>query len=89
VVKDLTAANQTMRANDWYAGVLKTKRVVIGIPAVNAFMIQEDDIDRGLAEFERLFAEDEGTDPYLAYYIGRSTSRREARRPMSERRSKP
>ncbi len=70
VVTDLTAANQTTRANDWYAGVLKTKKVVIGIPAVNAFMIQEDNIDRGLAEFERLFSVDKGTDPYLAYYIG-------------------
>jgi formylglycine-generating enzyme required for sulfatase activity/parvulin-like peptidyl-prolyl isomerase len=70
VVKDLTTQNQTTRANDWYTGVLKTKKAVIGIPVVNAFMMQEDNIDRGLAEFERLFAEDEGTDPYLAYYIG-------------------
>ena len=34
---------------DWYAGVYKTKSVVIGIPAVDAFMIGEDDPDRGLA----------------------------------------
>jgi tetratricopeptide (TPR) repeat protein len=33
-------------------------------------LIGEDDSDRGLAEFERLFSEDKGQDAYLAYYIG-------------------
>ena len=67
---DLKTQNQTTRANDWYAGIRKTKKVVIGLPVVNAFMIQEEDADKGLAEFERLLATDKGADAYLAYYIG-------------------
>lgn len=70
VVADLTAENQATRANDWYTGIRATKKVVIGIPTVNAFMMQEENLDRGLAEFERLLTTDKGADPYLAYYIG-------------------
>ncbi len=70
VVTDLTNDNVTARAKEWYAGVYAAKKIVIGIPVVNAYMIGEDNTDRGLAEFERLWSEDKGQDPYLAYYIG-------------------
>jgi foldase protein PrsA len=70
VLADLRAENQTARAQTWYAEVRKTKKVEIGIPVAQAFMMQEENIDRGLAEFERLRSEDKGTDPYLPYYIG-------------------
>jgi parvulin-like peptidyl-prolyl isomerase/DNA-binding SARP family transcriptional activator len=70
VASDLKAQNETTRVNDWYTGIRKAKKVVIGLPVVNAFMIQEEDIDNGLVEFERLLATDKGADPYLAYYIG-------------------
>lgn len=68
---DLTAENEAARVKDWYAATYATKNVVIGIPVVNAFMIGEKDRDKGLAEYERLFAEDKGQDEYLAYYIGK------------------
>ncbi len=71
VVADLTAENEAARVKDWYSGVYKTKSVVIGIPVVDAFMIGEDDPDRGLAEYERLFAEDKAQDEYVAYYVGK------------------
>ncbi len=70
VVADLTADNQTTRAQDWYTATRKAKKVVIGIPTVNAFMVQEQNLDLGLAEFERLLGGGTGTDPYIAYYVG-------------------
>ncbi len=69
VVTDLTNENRTALAESWYAGVRKAKKVEVGIPVVNAFMIQEEDPDKGLAEFERLWAEDKGQDAYLPYYV--------------------
>jgi len=71
VTSDVTADNEATRVKDWYAGIYKTKNVVIGVPVVNAYMIGEDDPDKGLAEYERLLAEGKGQDQYLAYYIGR------------------
>ena len=70
VLADAQTENRTTQGQTWYTEVRKTKKVEIGIPVVQAFMIQEQDIDRGLAEFERLRSEDKGTDPYLPYYIG-------------------
>ena len=70
VLADVQTENRTAQGQAWYAEVRKTKKVEIGIPVVQAFMMQEQDIDRGLAEFERLRSEDKGTDPYLSYYIG-------------------
>ena len=70
VLADVRTENRTAQGQAWYAEVRKTKKVEIGIPVVQAFMMQEQDIDRGLAEFERLRSEDKGTDPYLSYYIG-------------------
>lgn len=70
VVRDVTAENERARADDWYRGVRATADVVVGPPVVNAFMIQESDSDKGLAEFERLYAERKDLDVYLPYYIG-------------------
>ncbi|MEI6171391.1 MAG: peptidylprolyl isomerase, partial [bacterium] len=70
VLADVRTENRTAQGQAWYAEVRKTKKVEIGIPVVQAFMMQEQDIDRGLAEFERLRSVDKGTDPYLSYYIG-------------------
>jgi foldase protein PrsA len=70
VLADAQTENRTTQGQAWYTEVRKTKKVEIGIPVVQAFMMQEQDIDRGLAEFERLRSEDKGTDPYLSYYIG-------------------
>ena len=70
VLTDVQTENRTAQGQAWYAEVRKTKKVEIGIPVVQAFMMQGQDIDRGLAEFERLRSEDKGTDPYLSYYIG-------------------
>ncbi len=70
VLADVQTENRTTQGQAWYTEVRKTKKVEIGIPVVQAFMMQEQNIDRGLAEFERLRSEDKGTDPYLSYYIG-------------------
>ncbi len=70
VLADLQEENQTTAADSWYAGLRKASNVVIGIPVVSAFMLQEESVDQGLAEFERLRAEDKGLDAYIPYYIG-------------------
>jgi foldase protein PrsA len=70
VLADMQTESRTTQGEAWYAEVRKTKKVEIGIPVVQAFMMQEMDLDSGLAEFERLRSEDKGTDPYIPYYIG-------------------
>jgi len=41
------------------------------LPLVNAYTLQRDDLEAGLAEFEHLQESGEVNDPYLPYYIGR------------------
>ncbi len=72
VTADLVAESKSARAREWYTNAYKAKEVVIGIPVVHAYLLGQDDPDQGLAEYERLYAEDRGQDPYLAYYIGRA-----------------
>lgn len=57
--------------NDWYQGVHDQAEISIEIPLVNAYLIEQNDKDKGLAEFQRLLAEGASDDPYLPYYIGR------------------
>ncbi|MDD5646956.1 MAG: peptidylprolyl isomerase [Candidatus Bipolaricaulis sp.] len=70
VTQDYVKEETTTRVASWYDDVYKTKNVEIKIDVVRAFLLQEQDIDLGLAEFERLRVEGTGTDPYLPYYIG-------------------
>jgi tetratricopeptide (TPR) repeat protein len=70
VLADLEKEKRQEAADAWYADVRKAKQVAIGIPVVSAFMLQEESVNLGLAEFERLRSEEKGTDPYLPYYIG-------------------
>jgi len=44
--------------------------VVIAIPEINAYLLQLEDDDLGLAEFVRLRDENLSDDPYVDYYIG-------------------
>lgn len=57
--------------DNWYAGIKQQAEISIDIPLVDAYLIQQQDQDRGLAEFERVLDEGLSDDPYLPYYIGR------------------
>ncbi len=57
--------------NDWYQGIHDQAEITIDMPLVNAYLIEQTDKDKGLAEFQRLLAEGASDDAYLPYYIGR------------------
>ena len=59
------------RFTAWYEEVSATALLEIQLPQVAAYLKQQEDLDLGLAEFERLYAEGLSDDPYLPYYIGR------------------
>jgi len=70
VVEDYVKDETSTRVSAWYDGVYKTKNADVQIEVVRAFLLQEEDPDLGLAEFERLQKEGTTGDPYLPYYIG-------------------
>ncbi|MEW5825862.1 MAG: peptidylprolyl isomerase [Candidatus Bipolaricaulota bacterium] len=70
VLADWQEEAKAARIETWYEGVSALRDVEILLPEINAFLLQEEDLDRGLAEFERLKREGASSDPYLAYYIG-------------------
>jgi len=57
--------------SDWYTDIRGQAQVTIQMPLVNAYMIEQQDKDKGLAEFQRILDEGLSDDPYLPYYIGR------------------
>ena len=59
------------RFTAWYDELSAAALLEIHLPQANAYLKQQEDIDLGLAEFERLEAEGPSDDPYLPYYIGR------------------
>jgi parvulin-like peptidyl-prolyl isomerase len=60
------------RFNDWYAEYYRAAEVVITDPLLNAYLMQGDDPDLAIAEYERLLAGNSVSDPYFEYYIGRA-----------------
>ena len=57
--------------NDWYQNIHDQAQITIEMPLVNAYLIEQQDKDKGLAEFQRILDEGLSDDPYLPYYIGR------------------
>ncbi|MEN6368504.1 MAG: peptidylprolyl isomerase, partial [Thermotogota bacterium] len=70
VAKDYIKDETAKRVGAWYKEVYKTKNVDVQLDVVRAFLLQEEDVDLGLAEFERLQKEGTSTDEYVPYYIG-------------------
>jgi foldase protein PrsA len=68
---DYAAEEEARRFSDWYEGLYASSEIEIAFPAVNAYVTQQDDLEAGLAEFERVQDSGEVNDPYLPYYIGR------------------
>jgi peptidyl-prolyl cis-trans isomerase C/foldase protein PrsA len=57
--------------NDWYDDIYAQTQVEINVLLLNAYMVQQEDIDQGLALFESVNEAGTSADPYLPYYIGR------------------
>jgi parvulin-like peptidyl-prolyl isomerase len=70
------AEQESKRFVDWYEEFYAASEIEITEPLVNAHLLQEDDLDLAIEEFERLLANHEIADPYFEYYIGRSYERR-------------
>lgn len=71
VLADYTSDVRNERVTAWYEALLEGSDVDVAFPRVQAYMLQQEDLDLGLAEFERLLEEGETSDPYLRYYVGR------------------
>ena len=71
VLADYTSDEAENRVSEWYQGLYDASEIDVSFPLVNAFFLQQQDEDLGLAEFERLLASGEVSDPYLPYYVGR------------------
>ncbi len=56
---------------DWYNEIRAQAEVSIEMPLVNAYLMEQQDKDKGLAEFERVLDQGLSDDPYLPYYVGR------------------
>jgi len=68
---DFIAEQETERFETWYEVAREASEIKIGLPLVNAYLLQMGDRGLGLAEFERIRRAGTEADPYLSYYIGR------------------
>jgi parvulin-like peptidyl-prolyl isomerase len=71
VREDYISQAETERFNSWYEEVNSEAEIDIKRPLISAILLQQEDTDRGLAEFKRIKEEGSSKDPYLPYYIGR------------------
>jgi len=68
---DYIADEEAERFSEWYENLYASSEIEITFPLVNAYVLQQEDLEAGLVEFERLQGSGEVNDPYLPYYIGR------------------
>ena len=71
VRNDYLQEKKQEKVAEWYKNLYEKSDIKIELPLVRAYLYEQDDIDRGLAEFERIRETGESADPYLPYYIGR------------------
>ena len=68
---DYIMEEEARRFDEWYDGLYASSEIEITFPLVNAYILQQEDLEAGLAEFVRIHETGEANDPYLPYYIGR------------------
>ncbi|MCK5827529.1 peptidylprolyl isomerase, partial [Candidatus Bipolaricaulota bacterium] len=72
-VRDAYISSEESKSfTDWYEAYYADAEIEITEPLVNALLMQQDDLDGAIAEYERLLAENVVSDPYFEYYIGRA-----------------
>jgi len=67
---DLWGERAEPKFAEWLEGIVGQSEIVVHLPLLNALFLEAEDIDLGLAEFERLWQEGGTEDPYLPYYVG-------------------
>jgi len=68
---DYLQEKKNEKVADWYNALYSSSDIEIELPLVRAYLYEQEDFDRGLAEFERIRETGESADPYIPYYIGR------------------
>lgn len=63
---------ETSRFSDWYVEYHAAADIEILDPLLNAYLLQAEDLDLAIAEYERLLTENLVTDQYFEYYVGRA-----------------
>jgi len=69
---DYIVATESERFADWYDALYAGSDIEITEPLLNAYLMEDDDLDAALAEYERLMGTGEISDPYFEYYVGRA-----------------
>ena len=68
---DYVQETSDTKFSDWYTSIRDQAQITVEMPLVNAYMIEQGDQEKGLAEFQRILDEGTSDDPYLPYYVGR------------------
>lgn len=69
---DYISSEESKIFTDWYETYNAAAEIEIIDPLLNAYAMQQDDLDGAIEEYERLLAENAVSDPYFEYYIGRA-----------------
>lgn len=70
------AQQESDRFNEWYDELYAAAEIEITDPLLKAYLLQDDDVEAAIAEYEALLATNEISDPYFEYYIGRACETR-------------
>ncbi len=76
VRNDYISQETSDRFSAWYQDYHDAADIQILDPLLNAYLLQNSDLDAAIAEYERLLANNEVSDPYFEYYIGRAYEKR-------------
>jgi len=71
VREDFVNEETSRRFEEWYDALYESSDIEITLALAEAYILQQEDLEAGLAAFERLEQSGEVNDPYLPYYIGR------------------
>jgi len=72
VLADYTTEEENVRFSDWYEQLYEASEIVITIPVLEAYMMQDEDLEGAIAAYEAAIESSEVGDPYLEYYAGRA-----------------
>jgi len=69
---DYIAEEESVRFSDWYDQLYEASEITITSPLLDAYMMQDEDLEGAIVAYEALIDSNEVGDPYLAYYTGRA-----------------
>ena len=72
VREDYIKDETNKRFSDWYKTVHDQADIVIKLPEVEAYLTEQQDLDKGIAALKEVRDEGTSSDPYISYYLGRA-----------------